>query len=70
MQRLSLRFHQTRPVGDSLSRLSEDTWSIYSVTDGLLLGPVRQLFTTARVLRPSSVRSESYEIYLVGLGRR
>jgi 23S rRNA (uridine2552-2'-O)-methyltransferase len=31
---------------------------------------VRQLFGKARVLRPSSVRSESYEIYLVGLGRR
>jgi 23S rRNA (uridine2552-2'-O)-methyltransferase len=31
---------------------------------------VRQMFTKARVLRPSSVRSESYEIYLVGLGRR
>ncbi|MDJ0762254.1 MAG: RlmE family RNA methyltransferase [Myxococcota bacterium] len=31
---------------------------------------VRALFSKARVIRPVSVRSESYEIYLVGLGRR
>lgn len=30
---------------------------------------VRAAFGTARVLRPRSVRSESYEIYLVGLSR-
>lgn len=31
---------------------------------------VRGLFDRARVLRPDAVRSESYEVYLVGLGRR
>lgn len=31
---------------------------------------VRRAFGKARVLRPDAVRSESYEVYLVGLGRR
>ena len=33
-------------------------------------GAVRELFQTAKIVRPKSVRSESYEIYLVGLNRR
>ena len=36
LQRLSLLFHSRRAVGDSLSRLSGDTWCIYSLTDRLL----------------------------------
>ena len=31
---------------------------------------LRELFAQDRVIRPRSVRSESYEVYLVGLGRR
>jgi 23S rRNA (uridine2552-2'-O)-methyltransferase len=31
---------------------------------------LRELFTQVRVIRPQSVRSESYEVYLVGLGRK
>ncbi|MCP4599924.1 MAG: RlmE family RNA methyltransferase [Proteobacteria bacterium] len=31
---------------------------------------VRELFTTTRVMKPSSVRSESYEIYIIGLNKR
>ncbi len=31
---------------------------------------VRELFVKARVLRPESVRSESYEIYIAGIERR
>jgi 23S rRNA (uridine2552-2'-O)-methyltransferase len=31
---------------------------------------VRQLFAACKIIRPRSVRSESYEIYLVGLGRK
>jgi 23S rRNA (uridine2552-2'-O)-methyltransferase len=31
---------------------------------------VRQLFATCKIIRPRSVRSESYEIYVVGLGRK
>ena len=33
-------------------------------------GSLRELFGQVRVIRPASVRSESYEVYLVGLGRR
>ncbi|MCK9460091.1 MAG: RlmE family RNA methyltransferase [Proteobacteria bacterium] len=33
-------------------------------------GKVRELFEECRVVRPASVRSESYEIYLVGLRRK
>lgn len=31
---------------------------------------VRQLFATCKIVRPQSVRSESYEIYVVGLNRK
>jgi 23S rRNA (uridine2552-2'-O)-methyltransferase len=31
---------------------------------------VRQAFDTARILRPKATRSESYELFIVGLGRR
>ncbi len=31
---------------------------------------LRENFTKVRIIKPASVRSESYEIYLVGLGRR
>lgn len=31
---------------------------------------VRAAFSSARVIRPAGTRSESYEIYIVGLGRR
>ncbi len=31
---------------------------------------VRELFDKVRVIRPASVRQESYEIYLVGLGKK
>src|SRR5262249_17931691 len=36
LQRLSLIFHRRQPVGDSLNRLSGDTWCIYSLTSGLV----------------------------------
>lgn len=31
---------------------------------------VRQIFNKARIFRPQSIRSESYEVYLVGLDKR
>ena len=45
LQRLSLIFHRRRSVGDSLNRLTEDTWSIYTVTDGLLMSPIQHVIT-------------------------
>ena len=47
LQRLSLLFHRRRTVGDSLSRLTGDTWCIYSVTDGLLVAPIQHAITLA-----------------------
>jgi ABC-type multidrug transport system fused ATPase/permease subunit len=39
LQHLSLLFHSRRRVGDSLSRLTGDTWCVYTVTEGLLISP-------------------------------
>jgi ATP-binding cassette subfamily B protein/subfamily B ATP-binding cassette protein MsbA len=41
LQRMSLLFHSRHNVGDSLSRLTEDTWCIYTVADGMM-SPVQQ----------------------------
>ena len=51
LQRISLSEHNRRPIGDSLSRLSFDTWSVYSLTSGLLTPGqhVLTLVTTAAV---------------------
>lgn len=45
LQRLSLLFHSRRTVGDSLSRLTGDTWCVYTVTEGLLVSPLQNLLT-------------------------
>jgi ATP-binding cassette subfamily B protein len=47
LQRLSLLFHSRRRVGDSLSRLTEDSWCIYSLADGLLMAPLQHTLTLA-----------------------
>jgi ATP-binding cassette, subfamily B, bacterial len=44
LQRVSLLYHHVRPVGDSLTRLTSDTWAVYSVT-GAMLSPVTQAVT-------------------------
>jgi ATP-binding cassette, subfamily B, bacterial len=49
MQRLSLIFHAKRSVGDSLSRLTGDTWCVYKVTDNLLISPAQKILTIATV---------------------
>ncbi len=45
LQRLPLRFHHKNPVGDSLSRLTTDTWCVYKLTDGVLISPAQQILT-------------------------
>jgi ATP-binding cassette subfamily B protein/subfamily B ATP-binding cassette protein MsbA len=40
LQRLSLLFHWRNPVGDSLSRLSGDTWAVFTLASGLLISPI------------------------------
>ena len=48
-QQLSLLFHQDRTVGDSLSRLTEDTYCVYTLTSALLVAPLQYLLTLASV---------------------
>ena len=50
LQRLSLLFHSRRSIGDSLSRLTEDTWCIYTVADGLLMSPIQQIITLGMMI--------------------
>ena len=50
LQRLSIRFHSRRSVGDSLSRLMEDSWCIYSLADGLLMAPIQHIFTLGMMI--------------------
>ena len=50
LQRLSLLFHRRRSVGDSLSRLMEDTWCIYSLADGLLMAPIQHILTLGMMI--------------------
>ena len=50
LQRLSLRFHSRRGVGDSLSRLMDDTWCIYSLADGLLIAPIQHILTLGMMI--------------------
>jgi ATP-binding cassette subfamily B protein/subfamily B ATP-binding cassette protein MsbA len=50
LQRLSLLLHRRRSVGDSLDRLSTDTWCIYTVCDILLVGPTVQVLTTVGIV--------------------
>ena len=45
LQRLSLLYHGRRPVGDSLNRITTDTWSIYTVVSALLVAPSQHLIT-------------------------
>ena len=49
LQRLSLLFHGKTPVGDSLSRLSGDTWCVYTVVEGMLVAPIQHVLTLALV---------------------
>jgi ATP-binding cassette subfamily B protein/subfamily B ATP-binding cassette protein MsbA len=45
LQRLSLRFHSRRSVGDSLSRILEDTWCVAQLADTMLMAPIQQTIT-------------------------
>ena len=46
---LSPQYHRRTPVGDSVSRLSGDTWSVYTFVAGFLLGPIQRVFTLVSV---------------------
>lgn len=49
LQRLSLRFHANRSVGDSLSRVTGDAWCVYTLANGLLISPVSQILKLVAV---------------------
>jgi ATP-binding cassette subfamily B protein len=43
LQRRSLLFHSRNPVGDSLSRITGDSWCVYKLVDALLFTPATAL---------------------------
>lgn len=49
LQRLSMRFHSKRSVGDSLGRVSDDAWCVYTLANGLLISPVSQILKLGAV---------------------
>jgi ATP-binding cassette, subfamily B, bacterial len=49
LQRLSLLFHSRRSVGDSLSRLTGDSWCVYTVADSLLISPAQHGLTLVSI---------------------
>jgi ATP-binding cassette subfamily B protein/subfamily B ATP-binding cassette protein MsbA len=50
IQRRSLLFHSRNPVGDSLSRITGDSWCAYKVVDSLLFAPAYALVLSAVVV--------------------
>src|SRR5207249_9264756 len=43
LQRRSLLFHTRNPVGDSMSRVTGDSWCVNTIVDSLLLTPIHSL---------------------------
>lgn len=48
-QRLSLLFHAKRSVGDTLSRVTGDPWSVYTIADSVLVSPAKHCMVIASV---------------------
>ena len=51
--RLSLIYHTRTSVGDSISRLTGDTWCVYTFVSGFLMAPVHQIFVLVSVSAPA-----------------
>jgi ATP-binding cassette subfamily B protein/subfamily B ATP-binding cassette protein MsbA len=49
LQKLSLQFHARRTVGDALSRLTGDAWSVYVVAEAFLIAPAKHLLVVVFV---------------------
>lgn len=49
LQRLSLSFHAQRSIGDSLERVTGDSWSVYKLADGAIVAPARHLLVFATI---------------------
>ena len=50
LQRRSLIFHKRNPVGDSMSRVTVDSWSVYQITDALFFSPAHALLSMAAMI--------------------
>ena len=50
LQRRSLLFHSQTPVGDSMSRVTDDSWGVHKVVDTLLFAPGQALITTVGMI--------------------
>jgi len=50
LQRRSLTFHKRTPVGDLMSRVTVDSWSVYRMVDTLLVTPGHALLTIAAMV--------------------
>jgi len=49
-QRRSLSVHSRHSIGDSMSRIAGDCWSVHTVVDTLLFAPGHALFTTVLMI--------------------
>ena len=45
LERLSLGYHRRHSVGESLDRLTFDTWSVYTITSQVLVSPFQRMAT-------------------------
>lgn len=50
LQHRSLTFHKRTPVGDVMSRVTVDSWSVYQVVDTLVVTPAHALLTMAAMI--------------------
>jgi len=50
LQRRSLLFHKRNSVGDSLSRVTVDCWSVYQITDALVFSPLHALLSMGAMI--------------------
>jgi len=49
LQRLSLLYHSRHPMGDTLGRLTVDTYCTFTVAQAMLITPAQNLFTFATI---------------------
>ena len=47
LQRRSIIFHKANPVGDSVARVTGDSWAVYQVLDSLFVSPAHALLAIA-----------------------
>jgi ATP-binding cassette subfamily B protein/subfamily B ATP-binding cassette protein MsbA len=50
LQRRSLLYHQRCPVGDTMGRITVDSWSVYQVLETLVVSPLHALLAIAAMI--------------------